>query len=245
MTCWFITGTDTEIGKTATTATLAALLASRRHRVGIHKPAQTGMDSAQEEGDAAQAARLAGTQDGLVSASEGFRLRAPLAPCRAAALEGRSLPSLQEHAERVRELAAGVDDLIVEGSGGLLVELGEGFTIAELAREVALPGSQMVVTVRAGLGTLNHAGLTVEALRARGIVPATAPAGNADGAQEGAPALAGLVIGCWPAQADLASRWNLEDLPAVAPVLGRLPAGLMELPAAQLRAQAATWLPGL
>jgi dethiobiotin synthetase len=63
--------------------------------------------------------------------------------------------------------------------------------------------------VRAGLGTLNHAGLTVEALRTRGLP------------------IAGLVIGSWPAEPDLAELCNLEDLPAVTgvPLIGRVPAG--------------------
>jgi dethiobiotin synthetase len=78
---------------------------------------------------------------------------------------------------------------------------------------------------RAGLGTLNHAGLTVEALRARGLP------------------IAGLVIGSWPADPDLAERCNLEDLPATTgvPVIGRLPAGAGSLSREAFTAAAPTW----
>ena len=69
---------------------------------------------------------------------------------------------------------------------------------------------------RAGLGTLNHTALTVEAIRNRGLE------------------LLGIVIGSWPADPDLASRCNLDDLATIAPVLGKLPAGQaprLEIPA--------------
>ncbi len=67
----------------------------------------------------------------------------------------------------------------------------------------------MLVVARAGLGTLNETALTCEALRARGL------------------ACAGVVIGAWPADPDLAARCNLEDLEAYAgaPLVGRLPGG--------------------
>ncbi len=67
----------------------------------------------------------------------------------------------------------------------------------------------MLVVAQAGLGTLNHTALTVEALRHRGLT------------------CAGVVVGAWPAEPDLAARCNLDDLPAVTgrPLLGALPAG--------------------
>jgi dethiobiotin synthetase len=76
--------------------------------------------------------------------------------------------------------------------------------------------------VRAGLGTLNHAALTTEALAARGL------------------ACAGLVIGAWPAEPDLAARRNVEDLETYAGVrlLGRMPAGAGDLDRAAFLAAA-------
>ena len=73
-----------------------------------------------------------------------------------------------------------------------------------------------ILAVRAGLGTLNHTALTVEAIRNRGLT------------------LLGLVIGSWPADPDLAALCNLDDLEKIAPILGRIPEGeftTMEIPA--------------
>jgi dethiobiotin synthetase len=106
------------------------------------------------------------------------------------------------------------DLVIVEGAGGLLVELdSEGGTIADLA---ALLDAPLIVVARAGLGTLNHTALTVEAIARRGL------------------RCLGIVIGSWPADPDLAALCNLDDLEKIAPVLGRIPEGeftTMEIPA--------------
>ena len=118
---------------------------------------------------------------------------------------------MAEYADRIRVLAEFHDTVLVEGAGGLLVRLDtEGGTLLDLAeswpRRVPV---EVVVVAAAGLGTLNHAELTVGALRARGLEPA------------------GLVIGSWPADPDLAERCNAEDLPRVTgvPVLATIPAG--------------------
>jgi dethiobiotin synthetase len=107
------------------------------------------------------------------------------------------IPAVAEYADRVRVLAEFHDTVVVEGAGGLLVRLDtEGGTLLDLAE--ALCGSvpvEVVVVAAAELGTLNHAELTVGALRTRGLEPA------------------GLVIGSWPADPDLAERCNAEDLP--------------------------------
>ena len=108
-------------------------------------------------------------------------------------------------AEYVRGLSAEL--VLIEGAGGLLVRFDdEGGTIADVA---ALLDAPVVVVARAGLGTLNHTALTCEALRARGL------------------RCAGIVIGSWPRDPDLAARCNLDDLAAYAgaPVIGRLPEG--------------------
>jgi dethiobiotin synthetase len=216
-----ITGTDTGVGKTITTAALAvhhahALCAGdggrglrgdreagRLGSVAVVKPAQTGV-LPDEPGDLADIQRLTG----LADLHEGVRLRDPLAPTTAARREGVPLPSVAEHAKFIDDLAGSYDTVLVEGAGGLLVGLdAEGNNIADLAARLTMPFT-FVVVARAGLGTLNHAGLTVEALRARGLP------------------IEGLVIGSWPAEPDLAEECNLEDLPATTgvPVIGRLAA---------------------
>ncbi|MPZ61529.1 MAG: AAA family ATPase [Propionibacteriales bacterium] len=123
----------------------------------------------------------------------------------------------------------GVDVVLIEGAGGVLVRLdGEGGTIADLAVSLRDAGAEVEVLVVAvaGLGTLNHTELTVEALRSRGLEPR------------------GVVIGSWPAEPGLAERCNLGDLPAVAdvPLLGTVPEGAGSLPPVEFRRRAPDWL---
>ena len=86
--------------------------------------------------------------------------------------------------------------------------------------------ASVVVVVRAGLGTLNHAALTCEALVGRGV------------------RCAGLVVGAWPADPDLAACCNLWDLPAYTgmPLLGRVPDGASTLAPAAFAAGAQEWI---
>lgn len=212
-----VTGTGTGVGKTIVTAALAL----RFPGCLVVKPVQTGVGPG-EPGDADEVRRLAG-----VDVAELVRLADPLAPDTAARLAGVTLPTVAEHAERIRTLAEEHETVIVEGAGGLLVRLdSDGGTLLDLA--VALDASVIVVAA-AGLGTLNHTELTVAALRRRGIEPA------------------GVVIGTWPGSPDLAERCNLEDLPRVTgvPLLARIPDGAGSLSPAEFRRAAPGWLPGL
>lgn len=223
-----VTGTDTEVGKTVATAAVAAVARGRGTAVTVVKPVQTGLPPG-VPGDAHVAGRLAG----LPEVHEGARLAEPLAPETAARRAGAALPTVAEQAAAVRRLAAGHDLVLVEGSGGLLVRLDlGGATLADLGAALASPGglpAAFLVVVRAGLGTLNHAELTVAALRARRL-----------------PVL-GLVVGSWPARPGLAERSNLADLPRLTgvPLLGRLPAGAGDLTPAAFARAAPGWLPGL
>lgn len=214
-----VTGTDTGVGKTVVTAALATRL-SRHGRVAVYKPAQTGVGP-DDPGDAGEVRRLSG----VPSVHEGVRLRDPLAPTTAARREGRALPGVAGHATTVHTLAAGHDRVLVEGAGGLLVGLdGDGSGLAELASLLEVPFAFLVV-VRAGLGTLNHAGLTVEALHRRGL-----------------PVL-GLVVGSVPGSPGLAERTNLDDLTEVTGVrvVGGVPERAGLLPPEEFRSAATTW----
>lgn len=199
----FITGTDTDVGKTITTAALAAALAATGAIVAAYKPTQTGV-SGDEAGDMGEVCRLSG----IHTVAEGIRLQAPMAPVAAAALENRVLPTLLEHLHNIKKLTLTHDHVLVEGAGGLLVELDEqGNTLAELMTAVnEFTAVSIVVVCRAGLGTLNHTQLTLEALAHRGL-----------------PA-AGLVIGSWPATPTDIECGNRDYLVALdAPLLGALP----------------------
>ncbi|MFI9770973.1 dethiobiotin synthase [Streptomyces sp. NPDC052415] len=219
MTILVITGTGTEIGKTVTTAAVAATALAAGRTVAVLKAAQTGLRP-DERGDADECARLAGP----VTTAELARFPEPLAPATAARRAG--LPPVRPHeiAEAAAKLATEHDLVLVEGAGGLLVRFDdEGGTLADAAGLLAAP---VLVVASAGLGTLNVTELTARELRSRRLD------------------LFGVVIGSWPDDPDLASRCNVTDLPEVAqaPLLGALPAGSGALAPADFRTAAPTWL---
>ncbi len=226
MSILVVTGTDTEVGKTVVTAALAAQQLALGHSVAVVKPAQTGVGQ-DDAGDLAEVRRLAGD----VSLHEGVRLPEPLAPDTAARVAGTELPSLRQQAATIDTAAAAHDSTLVEGSGGILVNLGEHWTLLDLADAVRHLRHEVrfVVVARAGLGTLNHATLTVRAILARDFE------------------VAGVVVGSWPESPGLAERQNLEDLPRLTgvPLLGKIPAGAGSLPPVDFRREAPTWLPSL
>lgn len=221
-----VTGTGTDVGKTVVTAALTAVLCAGGLRLAVVKPVQTGLAPG-EPGDLAEIVRLAGP----VPTHELVRLADPLAPDAAARVAGVTLPAVREHVEAVEALATAgdFDIVLLEGAGGLLVRLdSRGGTLADLADGLQRGGvpAGFVVVVEAGLGTLNHAALTAEALQRRGL-----------------PAY-GLVIGRWPERPGLVERCNLEDLPSTTglPLLGRVPVGAGRLETADFASRAAGWL---
>lgn len=159
----FVTGTDTGIGKTAVSA---ALLVCFRllGRVRYVKPIQTGSG---DDDDVATVRHLANARaDELLD--QGVRLPLPLSPHRAAAHAGVTLTI----AGLVRPIEAhDAPDArwIVEGAGGVLVPIDSaGTLLADVMVRLALP---VLVVARAGLGTINHTLLTLEALRRRALTP--------------------------------------------------------------------------
>jgi dethiobiotin synthetase len=174
------------------------------------KPAQTGV-AADEPGDLDDVRRLAG----VIDLHEHARFPDPLSPAAAARRAGLSPLDLLTSERLVRELADTRDLVLVEGAGGLLVRYDdEGATIADLARVLA---ADVLVTVDPALGTLNHTALTLEAMAHRGL------------------RLAGVVVGAWPPEPDLACRSNVRDLETLAarPLAGALVAGAGALDAPQ------------
>jgi dethiobiotin synthetase len=185
-----VTGTDTGVGKTYVSAALCD-----EHTTYV-KAAQTGDDD-----DAATVKRRSGaTVHTLAHYPE------PLSPERSAARAGVSCITPREIADFVEALDA--PRVVIEGAGGLLVRFGEEGTIADVAELLQAP---LIVVARAGLGTLNHTALTVEAIERRGLQ------------------CLGIVIGSWPDDPDLAAQTNLDDLASIAPLLGKLPEGGKDL----------------
>jgi len=197
-----VSGTGTGVGKTVVTAAIAALALARGDRVAVVKPAQTGT-ATEDVPDAETVRRLSG----LTDTHELARFPDPLSPEAAARAAGLAPLDLCAAAEHVAKLAESRDLVLVEGAGGLLVRYDpDGGTIADLAASLDAP---VVVVAAAGLGTLNHTALTLEALAARKL------------------ANGGVVIGSWPRQPGLAELANLADLQVIAdgPLAGVLPEG--------------------
>ena len=210
-----VSGTGTEVGKTVVSAAVAALAVARGERVAVVKPAQTG-EPPGAAGDLSVIQRLSGVSRTVELA----RFPDPLSPEAAARAAGQPPLDLAEAAVVVKQLAASADLVLVEGAGGLLVRYDPaGGTIADLAGMLDAP---VLVVTTAGLGTLNHTALTLEALSTRRL------------------AAAGVVIGAWPAQPGLAERANLTDLAVIAgqPLAGALPAGAARLGRADFLAAA-------
>jgi dethiobiotin synthase len=215
-----VTGTDTGVGKTITTAALAAVLLGTGRSVAVYKPCQSG--AANGDSDAAEILRLAGVR----TAETGVVLQEPLAPVAAAALDRTALPTVADHAGRIRQLAASHQHVLVEGAGGLLVELdSDGGTLADLG---SLLAAAFVLVARPGLGTLNHTALTLEALAGRRLQ------------------VLGLVLGSWPRVPALVHHSNRQVLGSLrVPFLGALPERASEMYPTDFRDGAAAWLSGL
>jgi len=213
-----VTGTDTGVGKTVVTAAIAAVAQAAGQRVAMVKPAQTGTDLG-EPSDEEIVARLAdpATTRTLASYPD------PLAPLAAARVAAREPVELYAAVDAVRAEADKHDLVLIEGAGGLLVPMGlrpsgEPWTMADLAVSLGAPA---VVVTRAGLGTLNHTALTMEALERRAIP-------------------AGVVLGAWPAEPALVHWANLSEL--VPTMVGALPDGAGAMEPGVFRRSAPGWL---
>ena len=190
----FVTGTDTEVGKSVVAASICAALAARGELVAAFKPAVTGLD---EEPGAfgrdhellASAANSGQTPDDVAP----YRFGPPVSPHLAAELAGLTIePAHLLATARAHEL------VVCEGVGGLLVPITPGYLVRDLAVDLGLA---VVIAARPGLGTINHSLLTVEAARAAGLH------------------VAGVVMTPWPEQPSPMERSNhaaVEQLGRVA-----------------------------
>jgi len=163
----FVTGTDTEIGKTLVSSAMLYVLVQAGVRACGMKPVAAGAelrDGAWHNDDCDQLA-AAGNVHLPQSITTPFLLKEPAAPHIAAALEGATISPVPILAAYV-EINAASDATVVEGVGGFRVPLNDDFDTADLAEQLDLP---VVLVVGLRLGCISHALLTVEAIEARGL----------------------------------------------------------------------------
>ena len=154
---WFVTGTDTGVGKTLVACMITQALVRRGYDVGVMKPVSAGGRE-----DAEDLIRASGAADDLDLVNP-VALPKPLSPNLAAERSSTSIDT-----ERIlggyKELTQNHELMIVEGAGGLLVPLSDDCLIADLAQQIGLP---LIIVARTSLGTINHTLLTIEAARSR------------------------------------------------------------------------------
>jgi dethiobiotin synthetase len=187
----FVTGTDTGVGKTVLAAAIVAALRERGEAVVALKPVLTGLDEPRDRvwpRDHELLAEVAGSSPDRVAP---IRYGPAVSPHLAAELSGRSIGPgpLREAIRAAANGSAG--PIVVEGIGGLLVPLTDGYDVRALARELQMP---VLIAARPGLGTINHTLLTLEAARAAGL------------------RIAGVVLTPWPQAPDAIARSNRETI---------------------------------
>jgi dethiobiotin synthetase len=182
----FVTATGTEVGKTVVSAVLARTLAADGRRVAVFKPAFTGMDEYPDYDEAAAIEAVAEAGDGWSSIAglpdpaalraaarssqtdaeiAPYRFDPPMSPHLAAGLAGVEIDPERVMAA-ARAAADGVDAIVCEGAGGLLVPLSPSWTMRSCAVELGYP---LVIVSPPGLGAINHTLLTVESARSVGL----------------------------------------------------------------------------
>jgi dethiobiotin synthase len=166
----FITGTDTEIGKTIVTAGLLRALRTRGINACSMKPVQTGTVPGPDGFDAIDLSFHHKVAE-MEVARDVYDLMAPFCyePACSPHLAGRmagAYPEFEKIASCYRQLGERYDLVLVEGAGGVYAPMDESQTMLDLMVTLALP---VVLVARRGLGTINHSLLSVEAIRGRGL----------------------------------------------------------------------------
>ena len=177
---FFITGTDTGVGKTLVACALLRAFAARGLRVVGMKPVAAGAqfcDGIWLNEDVEQLI-VAGNVDAPRDAVNPYCFAQPIAPHIAAGINRQTI-NINELQKQFGRLSVLADLVIVEGAGGFCVPLNDHETSADLAQGLALP---VVLVVGMRLGCLNHALLSAEAIRARGLTLAGWVANHTDAA---------------------------------------------------------------
>ncbi len=166
MTLFFVTGIDTEIGKTIVTGNIAKYLASTGVKVTTMKPVQTGCTGMAE--DIVTHRSIMGVEPdiydkNMITAPEIFKF--PASPHLAAELESRTI-SFERIDKCIQILNENFEVVLIEGAGGIYVPLTRDYTTLDFVAERNLP---VIIVSSPRLGSINHTMMTVEMLKSRNI----------------------------------------------------------------------------
>ena len=164
---YFITGTDTGVGKTLVAGGLTALYKNKGLNVGVMKPVATGCKRVNNRlvSDDAVFLKLSAEADDEYELINPVSLEQPLAPTVAARLSNTKIDTDKINTA-YDTLCERHEYMIVEGIGGLLVPINEYYFVVDMAEEMELP---LIVVCRPTLGTINHTLLTVSYARQHGL----------------------------------------------------------------------------
>ena len=188
----FVTGTDTEVGKTVLAASICAAAAAAGIRVAAFKPVVTGIDEPagpswpRDHDLLAQVANVGQTPEEIAP----HTYEPAVSPHLAQELAGDELDP-EDLLAQARAQAERADALVVEGVGGLLVPLAREYLVRDFAGELSLP---VVIAARPGLGTINHSLLAIEAARAVAL------------------RIQAIVMTPWPDEPSVMERSNMETI---------------------------------
>jgi dethiobiotin synthetase len=189
----FVTGAGTGVGKSVASAALLGAMRAAGEPVRAYKPVVTGLG--EPSGDWPPDHELLALAAGMAREEVSpLRFDPPVSPHLAAALAGQRIDSATVIAGAFADPQR---TLIVEGVGGLLVPIADDFTVRDLAVAIGLP---VLIAARAGLGTINHTLLTVEAARAAGL------------------SVAAVVLTPWPSEPSEMNRSNRETIARIGEV---------------------------
>jgi dethiobiotin synthetase len=167
---YFVTGTDTGVGKTFVSAGILTALRRRGIAVAALKPAESGCARAPDghlvPADGVVLRAAAGLADVPLEIIVPHRYAMPAAPAVAGRAENVTFSIPRVEKCRATLAARGPSLLLVEGAGGLLVPLQDDLLTADLVARLSLP---LLIVARAGLGTINHTLLTISEARRRGL----------------------------------------------------------------------------
>ena len=163
--CIFVTGTDTDVGKTVIVAGLASSLKKAGKKVAVYKPIHCGnlLEGNIKSNDLTLVKELSDIQEQDLFNDYSFSLAS--SPHLAAEHDKKKV-DIQTIKDHTKSLLNTYDFVIIEGAGGLIVPLTRTYTILDLIKDLSVP---VLIVSRAGLGTINHTSLTINVLKSNDI----------------------------------------------------------------------------